>query len=49
MRDPKEIKKNIKVNYNGIREILTPFEFDRRLRLGLLPVIVTNGIYKEVN
>lgn len=38
--------KNIKVNYNGKEEIISPFEFNRRVRLGLLPILVTNDIYK---
>lgn len=42
-----EQEDTIEVNY-GKKELISRVEFERRLRLGLLPVSVEPGVYKVI-
>ena len=37
----------IEVNY-GTKELITRIEFERRLRNGILPIVVDAGVYKVI-
>jgi len=47
IKETPEPEDTIEVNY-GKKEIISRVEFERRLRLGLLPVSVEPGVYKVI-